>query len=214
MIELYNYYRSSASFRVRIALHLKNIEYKNTEIHLINNGGEHLSPEYEKLNSQQLVPTLKDGDKVISQSLAIIEYLDETYPTPSLLPSDPYQKALIRSFALHIAADIHPLNNLRVLEYLLNDLKISKEQKSAWYQHWIQKGFSALEKQLSILPGYDYCFGDTPSLADICLVPQMYNARRFECDVSAFPRLMRIDAHCQRQPAFQKACPNESTVPA
>lgn len=209
MIELYNYYRSSASFRVRIALHLKNITYKNIEVHLVNNGGEHLSESYEKINSQKLVPTLKDGDKVITQSLAIIEYLDDTYQDIALLPKDPYLKALVRAFALHIAAEISPLNNLRVIDYLLNDLKISKEQKNAWYQHWIQKGFSALEKQLSTLPSHEYCFGDTPTLADIYLVPQMYNARRFDCDITAFPRLISIDAHCQKNPSFQKAWPKE-----
>ncbi len=212
MIELYDYHRSSASFRVRIALHLKNIEYTKKEIHLVNNGGEQLSPEYEKINSQKLVPTLKDNEKIISQSLAIIEYLDETYGTPILLPKDPYEKAKVKAFALHIGADIHPLNNLRVINYLLNDLKISKEQKSAWYQHWIHKGFSALENELKKSSSYDYCFGNTPSLADIYLVPQMYNAKRFNCDLSDFPRLINIDAHCQQNPSFQKAWPNEPPV--
>lgn len=209
MIELYNYYRSTPSFRVRIALNLKNLDYKNIEIHLLKNGGEQFSAEYQKLNPQQLVPTFKDGNKIISQSLAIIEYLDEVYEEPKLLPSDPYTRAKARSFALQIAADMHPLNNLRVIEYLTKNLQISAEQKKSWFDNWVHKGFSALEKQLAELPKYDYCFGDTPSLADICLAPQMYSARRFECDISAFPRLIEIDAHCQENPAFQKAWPKE-----
>jgi len=209
MIELYNYFRSSASFRVRIALNLKNINYKDVEIHLIKHGGEQYSETFEKINTQQLVPVLKDENKIITQSLAMIEYLEEIYPNPPLLPKDPYQKALVRAFALSIVADVHPLNNLRVLEFLKNDLMISESQKTTWYHHWIKKGFSALEKQLSNNHASLYCFGDTPTLADIVLIPQMYNARRFECDISSFPTLMKIDAHCQQHSAFQKAWPKE-----
>jgi maleylacetoacetate isomerase len=210
MIELYNYFRSSASFRVRIALNLKNIDYKNHEIHLVNHGGEQYSEAFEKINAQQLVPVFKNEDKIITQSCAMIEYLDEMHPEPPLLPKDPYQKALVRAFALSIIADMHPLNNLRVLEYLKNDFMISETQKTAWYHHWIKKGFSALEKQLSKNAHFLYCFGDTPTLADICLVPQMYNARRFACDISSFPTLVKMDEHCQKHPAFQKAWPKES----
>jgi maleylacetoacetate isomerase len=211
MVELYDYFRSSASFRVRIALSLKNIEYKDIEIHLLKNGGEQHSLTYQKINSQELVPTLKNHEQYISQSLAIIEYLDEVYPEPALLPVDPHAKALVRSFALHIAADIHPLNNLRVLNFLTTNLRISEADKKTWYDHWIHTGLNALEKQLLTLPEYKYCFGDTPTLADICLVPQMFNARRFNCDISPFKRLMAIDDHCQKHPAFQKAWPKESS---
>lgn len=210
MIKLYNYYRSSASFRVRIALQLKGLEYQTIPIHLLNNGGEQFSPDYQKVNPQCLVPTLQDGEKIVSQSLAIIEYLDELYPEPPLLPNDLYQKALIRSFALHIAADLHPLNNLRVLNYLTQDLGLSEEAKIQWYQHWIAKGLISLEKTLaSAEQTHDFCFGNSPTLADICLVPQMYNARRFSCELDAYPHLTRIDAHCQKHPAFVQAWPQE-----
>lgn len=208
MMELYNYYRSSASFRVRIALNLKGIEYKDIPVHLINNGGEQYTAEFVKLNPHQLVPVLKDGENIITQSLAIIEYIDEICPSPALLPKDAFNKAKVRAFSLAIAADLHPLNNLRVLKYLTNTLNISEEQKNKWYQHWIHKELSALETELSINQ-HDYCFGDTPGLADIMLVPQMYNARRFSCDINLYPTLKRIDEHCQKHAAFKKAWPND-----
>jgi maleylacetoacetate isomerase len=211
MIELYNYYRSTASFRVRIALNLKGIEYKAIPTHLINNGGEQHSADYKKLNPHELVPLFKDGDRIISQSLAIIEYLDEVYPNPALLPQEPFNKAKVRAFSLAIAADLHPLNNLRVLQYLTNTLKLSEDQKNHWYKHWIQKEFSALEQDLADNK-YQYCFGDTPGLADIVLVPQFYNARRFSCDLNLYPTLTRIDAHCQKHEAFVKAWPNEASI--
>lgn len=211
MLQLYNYYRSSASYRVRIALQLKGLEYKEIPVHLLNNGGEQHAAEYHAINPQSLVPTLMNGPKPITQSIAIIEYLDETHPDPALLPSDPYQKALVRAFALAITADIHPLNNLRVLKFLKNDLNLTDEQKNQWYQHWITTGFTALEKSLnSTQHKTDFCFGDSPTMADICLVPQMYNARRFNCDLSAYPTLNKIDAHCQTLSAFMKAQPQES----
>ena len=209
MIQLYNYFRSSASFRVRIALNLKNISYEDIPIHLINQGGEQFSSDYQAINPQGLVPTFKDDDKIITQSLAIIEYLDETYPNPPLLSTDPHQKALIRSFALTIAADIHPLNNLRILKYLTEELKISEEPRKKWYQHWVTLGFTALEKQLVSLN--DYCFGDKPTLADICLVAQMYNARRFSIDLEPYKTLTRIDAYCQKIQLLLKAWPNETS---
>ncbi len=210
MLKLYNYFRSSASFRVRIALNLKGISYQEIPVHLVNNGGEQYFAEYTAINSQNLVPTLRDEDNIMTQSLAIIEYLDEKYPEPPFLPKDLYQKALVRSFALAIACEIHPLNNLRVLNYLRDEFHISDEQKNQWYQHWIAKGFTALEKQLvSQKKQTDFCFGNTPTLADIFLVPQMYNARRFACDVSAYPNMLRIDANCQQHPAFIKAWPEE-----
>src|SRR3990167_2288649 len=210
MLKLYNYYRSSASFRVRIALNLKKIAYEDIPIHLLNNGGEHYSAEYQTINPQSLVPTLQDGEKIMTQSLAIIEYLDELQPLPPLLPSDIYHKALVRAFALNIIADMHPLNNLRVLKFLTQELDVSEEKKMHWYHHWITKGLTALEKQIvSLKLADDFCFGSSPTLADICLVPQLYNAQRFACDIIAYPTLIRIDAHCQTLSAFTDAWPQE-----
>ncbi|MBX3709117.1 MAG: maleylacetoacetate isomerase [Gammaproteobacteria bacterium] len=210
MLKIYDYFRSSASFRVRIALNVKKLDYQTIPVHLLNHGGEQFSDAYQQINPQCLVPTLQDGANTLSQSLAIIEYLEEIYPSPSLLPSHPYEKALVRAFALTIAADLHPLNNLRVLQYLTNEYKITEEQKSRWYHHWIEKGLSALEKQLtSQKSSSDFCFGDNLTLADICLIPQMYNARRFACNLNVYPTLVRIDAHCQQHPAVIKALPAE-----
>lgn len=210
MLKLYDYYRSTACFRVRIALYLKELPFDVHPIHLVNNKGEQHSEYYQSINPHALVPTLDDNGKIITQSLAIIEYLDETYKTPPLLPEDPYAKALVRSFAGAIAADLHPLNNLRVLNYLTNEMSISETQKLTWYRHWMTKGLSGLEKQLQShqLNG-DFCFGDSPTLADLCLVPQLYNARRFECDIKPYPTLVRVDAHCQNHPAFKQAWPKD-----
>lgn len=211
MLKLYDYFRSSASFRVRIALNLKGLDYQAIPIHLLNNGGEQYSSEYQKINSQNLVPTFQDNDKIITQSIAIMEYLNEVYPENSLLPQDAYQKALARSFALSIIADMHPINNLRVLKYLTNELNISEDKKNQWYQHWMKKGLTALETQISNSSfAGEFCFGDKPTMADICLVPQMYNARRFKCDITDYPLLTQIDEHCQKHPAFIKAWPHES----
>ncbi|OGT64022.1 MAG: maleylacetoacetate isomerase [Gammaproteobacteria bacterium RIFCSPHIGHO2_12_FULL_45_9] len=213
MLQLFDYFRSSASFRVRVALNLKGLPYDLVPIHLVNHGGEHLTPEYQTINPSSLVPTLKEGDKVLTQSLAIIEYLNDLHPEPPLLPSEPYEKALVRAFSLSIAADIHPLNNLRVLTYLTDHLNLNEAAKTKWYQHWITKGFSALETQLNAHPhSFQFCFGHQPSLADICLVPQCYNARRFNCDLSPYPTLMRIDQTCQQHKAFEKAWPTESAT--
>ena len=207
-IKLYDYYRSSASFRVRIALNIKNLAYDTIPVHLLNQGGEQFLPTYRQLNPHSLVPTLDDGGKVLTQSLAIIEYLEELHPEPALLPQDPYHKALCRAFALSIAADMHPINNLRVLTYLTQELGLSEEKKMQWYYHWMQKGLAALETQLVSSPFLGKCcVGDTPTLADICLVPQLYNARRFQCDLSAYPTLVRVDAHCQTVASFIKAWP-------
>lgn len=213
MLTLYDYFRSSACYRVRIALNIKNLAYETIPVHLVNNGGEQYSHQYQTINPQSLVPSLQDGTKVLTQSLAIIEYLDEIQPTPPLLPKDAYEKALIRSFALTIAADIHPINNLRILKYLTNNFKISEEQKTLWYQHWIANGFLALEQRLATLKlSGDFCFGNQPTLADICLVPQMYNARRFNCDLTPYPTLVRIDANCQKMLPFTKAEPRETVA--
>lgn len=213
MLKLYDYFRSSASFRVRIALNLKGLDYEAIPIHLIHDGGEQFSESYKKINPQSLVPALQDGNAILTQSLAIIEYLEATHPEPSLLSTNPVENAYIRSFALTIIADIHPLNNLRVLKYLSSEFKITDEEKTQWYHHWLEKGFVALEKQICQhqLSG-DFCFGDYPTIADICLVPQMYNARRFNFDLGAYPNLERIDANCQGLEAFINAFPVEATT--
>lgn len=213
MLTLYDYYRSSACYRVRIALNLKKLHFDTIPIHLLNNNGEQFSAEYASLNPQCLVPTIIHDHHILTQSLAIIEYLDETYDSFPLLPKNTYQKALVRSFALSIAADIHPLNNLRVLNYLTKTLAITEEQKSHWYHHWLAIGLSALEKRLSATTHhFDFCFGNTPTLADICLVPQLYNARRFSCDLSQYPTLVKIDLHCQQLVEFVNAAPEKSTA--
>jgi maleylacetoacetate isomerase len=211
MLKIYDYFRSSACYRVRIALNLKKIDFEALPVHLVNDGGEQLKPQYQALNPQALVPALEENGRILTQSLAIIEYLDEVHPTPALLPSDPFAKARVRAFAYAIAADLHPLNNLRVLKYLTHDMGISEEQKNTWYQHWMAKGLSALEKLVTgSAQQTAFCFGESPSLADICLIPQMYNARRFHCDTTAYPTLRRIDEHCQTLPAFSHARPLET----
>jgi len=205
MITLYDYFRSSASFRVRIALNLKQVDYQLKEVHLVNNGGEQHGDDYKALNPQSLVPTLVDGDFKLSQSMAILDYLDVRYPQPSLLPGDLRQQAKIRSLANIIACDIHPVNNLRVLQYLKGVLKISDEEKQAWYEHWILLSFAAIEQQVD--PDGPYCFADQLSLADVCLIPQIYNAHRFHCDMAAFPKIEKIYQACMQLDAFAKADP-------
>jgi len=210
MFKLYDYYYSSACFRVRIALNLKNLSHEVVPVHLLHHGGEHLQTAYQKINPQCLVPSLEEitSQSILTQSLAIIEYLDETHPDIPLLPNVPLLKAKIRAFALSIACDTHPLNNLRVLNYLKNELKCSDEQKNQWYHHWLRCGLMPLEKKLGnkdrIGP---YCFGEDPTLADICLVPQVYNALRFKFDLSDFPLIHEVYQHCLLSPAFDKALP-------
>lgn len=208
MSTLYSYFRSSAAYRVRIALNLKGLDYEIVPVHLVRDGGEQLKPAYRALNVNGLVPTFVDGDVNIHQSLAIIEYLEDVHPTPALLPADPVARAQVRALALDIAADIHPIDNLRVLRYLKQDLGVSEEQKNAWYVHWVVEGFTALEARLAAQrsPG-KFVFGDTPTLADCCLVPQVYNANRFKVDMAPFPRIAAIDAHCQTLDAFRRAAP-------
>jgi len=207
-MQLYSYFRSSAAYRVRIALNLKGISYEYLGVHLLKDGGQQLSDSYRALNPAALVPTLIDGDVTIGQSLAIIEYLDETHPQPPLLPADPAGRARVRAIAQAIACDTHPLNNLRVLKYLKRTLQVSDDAKNEWYRHWVQLGLSAVESMLAHSSATGrYCHGDTPTLADLCLVPQVYNARRFDCDLSAMPTLARIDAACRELPAFDLAEP-------
>lgn len=205
-LSLYTYYRSSASYRVRIAMSLKGLKYESKFIHLP--GKEHKSDQFLALNPQGLVPVLELDGQLIHQSLAIIEYLDAMYPKPALLPDNELEKAKVRAVAQIMACDIHPLNNLRVLQYLKNELNHEQEQVDEWYRHWVIEGFKALENIIvANNSNGHYCFGDTPGLADICLVPQMYNARRFNTDLSAFPNLMRIDKFLCSLPAFQQASP-------
>lgn len=206
-MKLWGYFRSSAAFRARIALALKGIPYDQGFVHLRK--AEQRSPEFLARNPQGLVPFLEDGSTGIAQSLAICEYLDETHPAPPFLPTDPAGRARVRSLTLAIACDIHPLNNLRVLTYLTKTLKVDKAAHDAWYRHWIAEGFAALEKEFAAPATGRYCHGDAPTLADICLVPQVFNAKRFYSDdeLAAYPRLMRIFATCLAHPAFDAARP-------
>ncbi len=206
-MRLYNYFRSSASYRVRIALNLKGLPYEYHSVHLSRAGGEQFSPAFRELNPLSLVPLLEDGERRISESLAIIEYLEETHPEPPLLPREPAERARVRALALTVACDIHPLNNLRVLQYLSSELAVSGEVKTRWYRHWIQLGFAALEAELARRPAGRFCHGDTPGLADCCLIPQLFNARRFDCELSAYPTLLAIEASCLALPAFRDAAP-------
>ena len=209
-MKLYTYFRSSAAYRVRIALNLKDLAYETVPVHLTRGGGEQLTAAYRELNPQALVPVLEDGTRHLTQSLAIIEYLDEVHPKPPLLPRDPQGRARVRALALAIACDLHPLNNLRVLNYLTGPMGLGNEAKQAWYCHWIAQGLGALEATLA-KDGQTgkFCHGDAPGLADCCLVPQMANARRFKCDVVPYPTLLKIESNCQALDAFQRAAPEK-----
>jgi maleylacetoacetate isomerase len=202
---LYDYYRSSSAYRVRIALNIKGIEYDHHPVNLLE--GEQKSDEYRAVNPQCLVPTLEIDGLKLTQSLAIIVYLDQRIPEPPLMPADPADGAHVREMALAIACDIHPLNNLRVLKYLAGPLRLGEEERQAWYAHWIGEGFTALETMAAPRAGA-FLFGDTPTLADICLVPQMYNARRFNVPVAAYPTLLRADANAAQVEAFAAAHPD------
>ena len=204
-MKLYTYFRSSAAYRVRIALNLKALDYEALPLALAKDG-EQLKPEYLEVNPQGLVPALVDDGVSLTQSLSIIEYLEEKYPDIPLLPSNAVDRAHVRAMALSIACDIHPLNNLRVLNYLREEFKQDEDAVGNWYRHWILITFAGLE-QLVESYGGDYCFGNTITMADVFLIPQMANARRFETDVSAFPNLKRIDDVLTEHPAFVAAAP-------
>jgi len=205
---LHTYFRSSASYRVRIALNLKGLQARHVPVHLTRAGGEQFSDAHRKLNPLALVPVLTDGDLRLSQSLAILEYLDERYPSPPLLPASIEGRARARQLASMIACEIHPLNNLRVLKYLTGKLGLPDEAKGEWIAHWIHLGFEAFEAELrSSTSGGRFCVGDSPTIADCCLVPQVFNAQRFHVDLSAYPTLLAVHQACEALPAFQAAHP-------
>ncbi len=205
-MKLYGYWRSTAAYRVRIALYLKDIEFESISVHLVKNGGEQHASDYTAINPTHLVPTLVDGEFSLNQSLAIIDYLDQAYDGVALYPKEAKLRAKVAAFSLDIACEIHPLNNLRVQQYLTNSLAADGEVKQAWLAHWMGIGFAAIEKQLESSAGR-YCFADTLTVADICLVAQVYNANRFNVDMSAYPMINRIVENCNKLPAFIKAAP-------
>jgi maleylacetoacetate isomerase len=214
---LYSYWRSSAAYRVRIALNLKGIDYEVSPVHLVKDGGEQHRDAYRAVNPQQLIPALVDGEHVVRESLAIMEYLEEAYPdTPRLLPGDPLARSRVRALAQMVVCDIHPIGNLRVLQYLERELRVDDDWRLAWSRHWIEIGFEAIE---AVLAGDGhagrFCEGDTPTMADCCLVPQVYNARRFEVPLDRCPTIVRIDAACRELEAFKRASPEvQSDAPA
>ena len=208
-LTLYGYWRSSAAYRVRIALSLKGLSYQQVPVHLVKDGGQQHSAEYQALNPQELLPLLVDngnGGVRIAQSLAILEYLDERFPTQALLPSDAAQRAQVRALALHIACDLHPLNNLRVLQYLSGELGVGENAKDLWYRHWLHKGLAAVEAGLAVFNDR-LSLGERPGYLEACLVPQLYNARRFNCDLDAYPRILAMAARCETLEAFAQAAP-------
>ena len=204
-ITLYSYYRSSAAYRVRIALNLKQIDYRQETLNLLT--GEEKAEPYARLNPQKLVPLLVHDGQPIFQSMAILEYLEERYPQTPLLPREPSERAWVRALANIVACDIHPVNNLRILKYLAQELDVDEIQKLDWYRHWVEQGFDALEKHLEGRCNERYCFGDAPGLADVLLIPQVYNARRFEVDMQPYPIISAIDQHCLDLPEFERAIP-------
>jgi maleylacetoacetate isomerase/maleylpyruvate isomerase len=210
-MKLYNYFRSSASFRVRIALALKGLPYEYVSVHLAR--GDHKLGAYTSISADALVPMLElqegasSGER-LSQSMAIIEYLDETHPTPALLPADALGRARVRALAQSIACEIHPLNNLRVLKYLVKELKVSEDVKTTWYRHWVRDGLESFERQLAQLPPARYCYGNTPTMADCCLVPQIFNGKRFDVNFDGLPRTMAAFDACMKLGAFQQAQPS------
>ena len=212
-MKLYTYFRSSAAFRTRIAFNLKGVKCETVEVDLRTDASDQHKPEYRTVNPQGLVPALVIGDTTVTQSLAIIEYLDEVYPEPPLLPRAPVDRARVRAMALAVACDMHPLNNLRVLNYLRSQLGHDEDTVNAWYRHWIAVGFGGLEQEARRAShGGQYMFGSSVTMADIYIVPQMYNARRFKCDLEPYPTLRSICAHLESLPAFAKAVPEAQPV--
>jgi maleylacetoacetate isomerase len=206
-MKLYNYFRSSASFRVRIALAIKGLNYEYLPVHLAK--GEHLQDAYAEVSKDQLVPNLQlDDGTILTQSMAIIEYLEELQPTPPLLPADALGRARVRALAQTIACEIHPLNNLRVLKYLSKSIGVTEDAKNTWYRHWVRTGLEALEKQLVLSPPGRFAHGDAPTLADCCLVPQIFNARRFDTPLDGLPRTMAVFEACMALPAFAQSQPS------
>lgn len=207
-MKLHSYFRSSASYRVRIALNLKGLPYELVPVHLLKDGGEQHTESFRALNPDALVPVLENEGVALTQSLAIIEYLEETYPTPALLATNAIDRAWQRSVALMIACDIHPINNLRILQYLTNDLHVSEEDKNKWYRHWCEQGLAAIERMLvnDVRVGR-YCYGDSPSFADCFLIPQIANAKRLQCNLTDMPTLLRINDACLQLDAFIHASP-------
>jgi len=204
-VKLYSFFRSSAAYRVRVALNLKGLAYEMAPVHLRKDGGQQRKPDFVKLNPQMRVPALVlDSGDVLTQSLAIIEYLDDVHPAPRLLPTDPLERARVRAIAQAVACDIHPLNNLLVLQYLKNEMHHEQADIDTWYHHWVIDGFTAIEAMIAPAP---YACGAQVTLADLCLVPQVYNARRLNVALDAFPKIVAADAACRRLPAFDKARP-------
>lgn len=207
-IVLYSYWRSSAAYRVRIGLNLKELPHAITPVHLVRDGGQQHSEAYAALNPQELVPTLRHDARVLHQSMAILEYLEEVFPAPPLLPDDAEGRARVRALAQLLACDVHPLNNLRVMQFFSDTWSVPQPEREDWTRHWMRVGFDAMERMLVESPDTGrFCHGDQPSLADCCLVPQMYNARRFQLDLKPYPTLVRIDAACLALPAFDAARP-------
>lgn len=207
-MKLYTYFRSSAAYRVRIALGLKGLDYEALPVHLLRDGGEQLGAAYRAVNPSALLPALDDGGAPLHQSLAIIEYLEETHPQAPLLPADVPGRARVRALAMTVACDTHPLTNLRVLKYLGGTLGLSEPARGEWYRHWVNEGLAMLEAHLANAPQTGrYCHGDLPGMADCCLVPQVFNAQRFEVDLAPYPTIARINAACLALPAFSAAHP-------
>ncbi len=210
-LQLYSYYRSSCSYRVRLALAFKGLAYQIHPVHLVKNGGEQHLPDYAALNPQEQVPTLIDGDFILTQSMAMLEYLEEKYPAPPMLPQDLQQRAYVRQIAQIMVADIHPLNNLKVLQHLSTDLQVNQAQKTEWYAKWVKTGFAATEKILarSAYRTGKFVCGDQPSLADFCLIPQVYNAVRYDIALDDYPVIKAINDHCLTLDIFDQASPEK-----